>query len=126
MSRGTMLYIRVSQGIMEDLMKVTHNRQLLQDKSALTIICETLLEWAAAQAAHGEEAEKLIEKRQCLKEWRAFQRKKKGYGEDSAERILQDAQATKDAVLDNLAEQIRLRRAKLEMGSVYGKLMREE
>lgn len=112
MSRGTMLYIRVQQGVIEDLMKVTHNRQILKDKSALAIICETLLEWAAANAAYGEEAERLIMQRDYMKEYRSFYRKKKMLDESSPERIEKDAKRTKDIVLDSVSDYFKRRKEK--------------
>lgn len=60
---GTMLYIRVKSKTIGDLIKATGNKIHMNDKSALAIIAEDLLEWAAAYAAYGEEAEKELEKR---------------------------------------------------------------
>lgn len=60
---GTMLYIRVKSKTIGDLMKATNNKIHMNDKSALCIIVEDLVEWAAAYAALGEDAEKELEKR---------------------------------------------------------------
>lgn len=107
MSRGTMLYIRVPHTVLEDLMKVTHSRDLLQNKSSLAIICEDLLEWAASYAAHGEAAEELIEQRQRQYEYGQHARRRKDLtSPDALERIMDDASRTKEQVLDNVAKYI--------------------
>lgn len=68
----TMLYIRVSGKTISDIAKVAGAGSItVRDKSALAICCEKLLEWAAASAAHGKEAELELEKRRLREEMKA-------------------------------------------------------
>lgn len=103
MSKGTMLYIRVMPGVMEDLFKAGVRKDFLQNKSALSIICENLLEWAASYAANGSEAEKILEMRERQGTYqRTCRERKMGKGAD-LERMQADAAEAKKIVEKKLS-----------------------
>lgn len=60
---ATNLYIRLTKECVSDIIKVTGNRSLVVDKSALSLIVEHFLEEMLCYTVKGEEAEKELEKR---------------------------------------------------------------
>lgn len=94
---ATNLYIRLTKECLSDIIKVTGNRSLVLDKSALTLIIEKFLEEMLCYAVKGEDAEKELEKRALKRQLLAGkleaenlvkkallqgERKEKSYGEE--------------------------------------------
>lgn len=104
MAKGTMIYIRVQQGVLEDLFKAGVSRDLLQNKSALPLICEKLIEWAAAYAAHGPEAEALLEQREYAQTYQNTRRSKIIGKTGDLNRVLTDAEQRRKDIEEKLKQ----------------------
>lgn len=128
MSRGTMLYIRVGQGVLEDLCKAGVKRELLQNKSALAIICEDLIEWSAGYAALGKEAEAIIEKRKRQGTYQRTCRERRLGKNADEDKVMMETKMSKDIVEKKLTIEEAEQRLKdyFKERQSYGKLMREE
>lgn len=128
MSRGTMLYMRIGQGVMEDLFRAGVKRELLQNKSSLTLICEKLVEWAASYAANGAEAEAIIEQRERQGTYQRVSRERRLGKNADMDKVMLDAKLSKDVVEKRLSLEEAEERLKdyFKERSTYGKLMKEE
>lgn len=128
MSRGTMLYMRIGQGVMKDLFRAGVKRELLQNKSSLTLICEKLVEWAASYAANGAEAEAIIEQRECQDTYQRISRERRMGKNADMDKVMLDAKVAKDVVEKRLTLEEAEERLKdyFKERSTYGKLMKEE